>query len=160
MTHIVADRLRTSCGRHDWGMPSAAPPPLVAEITVPVSPTQAFVGFTAQMGEWWDPLLTPDPATFTSVEIDPQGEVAMVHEEDRFVWGRVTSWDPSGRLTMDFWLAHEQSAPTTLDVQFTEEGSGTRIRLEHGGWPVGSDEVRDRYTHWDDLLARFAAHVS
>ena len=38
--------------------------PIVAEVTVPVTPTEAFVGFTAQMGEWWDPMLTPDPATF------------------------------------------------------------------------------------------------
>ena len=35
--------------------------PIVAETRVPVTPTEAFVGFTAQMGEWWDPMLTPDP---------------------------------------------------------------------------------------------------
>ena len=47
--------------------------PVVAEITVPRTPTEAFVGFTAQMGEWWDPMLTPEPATFTGISIDPNG---------------------------------------------------------------------------------------
>lgn len=31
--------------------------PIVAEVTVPATPTEAFVGFTAQMGGWWDQLL-------------------------------------------------------------------------------------------------------
>jgi hypothetical protein len=135
-------------------------PPVVAETVVPVSPTQAFVGFTAQMGEWWDPLLTPDAPTFTSIEIDPEGDVAMVHGDERYVWGRVTTWEPLGHYVQDFWLGHDQEHPTVLDVHFVEEGPDTRVHLEHGGWEEGAEEVRARFTHWDDLLARFAAHVS
>jgi hypothetical protein len=135
--------------------------PIVAEVTVPVTPTEAFVGFTAQMGEWWDPMLSPDPATFSSIAIDPDGAVETVHDDDeRYTWGRVTKWDPLGRLTMDFWLGHAQEQPTTLDVTFTEVPEGTLVRLEHGGWAEGSDEVRAKYTHWDGLLARYAAHLS
>lgn len=134
--------------------------PITAETVVPVSPTQAFVGFTAQMGEWWDPMLTPDPPTFTSIEIDPEGDVATVHGPERYVWGRVTAWDPLGHYAQDFWLGHEQAEPTHLDVRFTDEGSGTRVTLTHSGWTDASAEVRARYSHWDALLARFAAHVS
>lgn len=137
-------------------------PPITAETVVPVTPVQAFVGFTAQMGEWWDPMLSPDPATFTSIEIDPEGDVATVHDGggERYVWGRVTTWEPLGHYGQEFWLGHEQAQPTQLDVTFTEEGDGTRVRLVHSGWTDGSEDVRARYTHWDDLLARFAAHVS
>ena len=135
--------------------------PIIAETFVPVTPMQAFVGFTAQMGEWWDPMLTPDPATFSSVEIDPEGDVATVHNDgERYVWGRVTTWEPLGHYGQQFWLGHEQAEPTQLDVTFTEEGAGTRVRLEHGGWADGSDEVRARYVGWDDQLVRFAAFVS
>jgi hypothetical protein len=135
--------------------------PIVAEITVPVTPTEAFVGFTAQMGEWWDPMLSPDPPTFSSIAIDPHGPVETVHDDDqRYTWGRVLSWDPLGHLEMEFWLGHDQAEPTRLDVHFTEEGTGTRVRLEHGGWAEGSEQVRAKYTHWDDLLARYAAFVS
>ena len=136
------------------------PDPIVAVVTVPVQATVAFVGFTAQMGEWWDPMLTPDPATYSSIEIDPEGDVATVHAGERYVWGRVTTWEPLGHYGQEFWLGHEQTQPTQLDVTFTEEGDGTRVRLEHSGWAEGSEDVRARYTNWDHLLGRFAAHVS
>jgi hypothetical protein len=46
-------------------------------------------------------------------------------------------------------------------VTFTDaEGGGTLVHLEHSGWVEGSEDVRARYTHWDDLLQRYAAHVS
>lgn len=135
--------------------------PLVVETVVPVSPMEAFVGFTAQMGEWWDPLLSPEPATFSSIEIDPEGEVATVHESgERFVWGRVTTWDPLGHYAQDYWLGHGQAQPSHLDVTFTEEGTTTRVRLVHDGWTDGTEEIRAQHTHWDEMLARFAAHVS
>ena len=135
--------------------------PIVAEITVPVTPTEAFVGFTAQMGEWWDPMLTPDPPTFSSIAIDPDGPVETIHDDDqRYTWGRVLGWDPLGHLVMEFWLGHDQAEPTRLDVRFTEEGTGTRVRLVHSDWADGSEQVRAKYTHWDDLLARYAAFVS
>jgi hypothetical protein len=135
--------------------------PITAEITVPVTPTEAFVGFTAQMGEWWDPMLSPEPATFTGIAIDPEGPVASVHGDEQYVWGRVTRWDPIGHYTQEFWLGHAEEQPTTLDVRFTEaEAGGTLVHLEHGGWEDGSEDVREKYTHWDDLLGRFAVHVS
>ena len=134
--------------------------PIVAEITVPVTPTEAFVGFTAQMGEWWDPMLSPDPATFTGIAIDPDGPVASVHGDEQYVWGQVTTWDPIGHYTQQFWLGHAAEQPTRLDVSFTEGDGGTLVRLEHGGWVEGSEEIRQRYTHWSELLRRYAVHVS
>jgi hypothetical protein len=142
-------------------MPSAPGlDPIVAEVTVPVTPTEAFVGFTAQMGEWWDPLLTPDAATFTGIAIDPNGLVEMVHGDEQYAWGRVTDWDPTGRYSQDFWLGHAEEEPTRLEVAFTEADGGTLVHLEHSGWTAGSEAVRAKYTHWGDLLERYAAHVS
>ena len=136
--------------------------PIVAVVTVPVTPTEAFVGFTAQMGEWWDPMLSPDGATFTNIAVDPEGDVATVHGDEHYVCGRVTTWEPPTRYGQDFWLGHGGEAPTTLAVTFDEadDEGGTTVRLEHGGWADGSDALRENYTHWDTLLARFAAHVS
>ena len=108
--------------------------PIVAEVAVPVTPTEAFVGFTAQMGEWWDPMLSPDAATFTGIAIDPDEPVAMVHEDEEYVWGRVMEWDPIGRYTQEFWLGHPDDTATVLDVRFTEdEAGGTLVRLVHSG---------------------------
>ena len=38
-----------------------------------------------------------------------------------------------------------------LDVRFTE-AEGTLVRLVHSGWTPGTEEVREKYTHWGDLL--------
>ncbi|GAA5137305.1 hypothetical protein GCM10023339_77510 [Alloalcanivorax gelatiniphagus] len=135
--------------------------PIVAEVTVPVTTTEAFVGFTAQMGEWWDPMLTPDPPTFTGISIDPDGPVAMVHGDEEYVWGRVMGWDPIGHYSQEVWLGHPEDEATVLDVRFTQaETGGTLVRLVHSGWLPGTAQVRETYTHWDALLQRYAAHVS
>lgn len=134
--------------------------PIVAVVTVPVTATQAFVGFTAQMGEWWDPMLSPDGTTFTGIAVDPEGDVATVHGDEQYVFGRVTTWEPPSRYVQDFWLGHASEDPTTLAVTFEETDNLTTVRLEHGGWSDGSEASRDNYTHWDAMLARFAAYVS
>lgn len=141
--------------------PTSTLDPIVAEVAVPVTPTEAFVGFTAQMGEWWDPLMSPDAATFTGIAIDPEGgDVAMVHGDEQYVWGRVVDWDPIGVYSQEFWLDHAEESPTRLEVRFTESPDGTLVRLEHSGWTEGSEAIREKYSHWDQLLDRFAAHVS
>ena len=136
--------------------------PVVAEVVVPGTATEAFVGFTAQMGEWWDPLLTSDPTTFTSIEIDPEGDVAMCHGKERQLWGRVITWDPSGHYVQEFWLGLPEDQRTVLDVRFLEQdnGTSTRVRLEHRGWPEGTEAPEGIRAQWEDLLARYAAHVS
>lgn len=131
--------------------------PAVAEITVPTEQTAAFVAFTAQMGEWWDAGLTPDAATFTSIEIDPDGEVAMVHEEDRHVWGRVTTWEPPREYAQDFWLGQDPDRPGRLRVTFEQLDGSTRVRVEHHDGPDGAADLIAR---WEDLLRRYAGHVS
>ena len=135
-------------------------PVVSAEVVVPVSITQAFVGFTAQLGEWWDPMLSPDPATFTGISIDPDGPVASVHGDDQHVWGRVMKWDPIGHYTQELWLEHPADEATVVDVRFTEAPGGTLVRVVHSGWVPGTEEVRETYTQWADLLRRYAAHVS
>ncbi|QZY28046.1 SRPBCC domain-containing protein [Nocardioides coralli] len=135
--------------------------PVVAEARVPATPREAFIAFTAHMDQWWDANLTADPATFTSIEIDPDGEVASLHDDDeRHVWGRVTTWEPGAAYAQDFWLGHSPDDATTLRVAFDEDDGGTRVRLEHAGWTAATADVRDQFTAWPELLERYAAHAS
>ena len=135
--------------------------PIVAEITVPVTITEAFVGFTAQMGEWWDPAAQPRAAHVHRHRHRPRraGRDRCTASE-QYVWGRVMKWDPIGHYTQEFWLGHPEEEATVLDVRFTEAPEGTLVRLVHSGWTAGTEEVREKYTHWGDLLQRYATHVS
>ena len=136
--------------------------PITADVVVPVTPTQAFVGFTAQMGEWWDPLLSTDPSTFTNIEIDPEGDVAMCHGDERQVWGRVTAWEPASRYAQEFRLGHPEGQHSLLDVRFVgqDNDTSTRVELVHRDWPEGSDSAASVHAQWESLLTRFAAFVS
>ena len=40
------------------------------------------------------------------------------------------------------------------------EAGATLVRLVHSQWAPATEEVRETYTHWADLLRRYAAHVS
>lgn len=142
-------------------MPANSLQPIVVETVVPATPQEAFVAFTARMDQWWDVLLTPDAATFSGIDIDPKGgDVSMRHGDERHVWGRVTTWQPDDTYAQDFWLGHDSAHPTTLEVTFRPEGDHTRVRLEHGGWSEATASVRENYTHWRDLLERYAAYVA
>ena len=48
-----------------------------------------------------------------------------------------------------------------LDVRFTEaEGGGTSSASCTAAGADGTEEVRAKYTHWDDLLRALRRHVS
>lgn len=136
--------------------------PVVAETRVPATPKDSFVAFTAQMDQWWDPGLSADPATFSTLEIDPDGEVASLHDDDRrHAWGRVTEWAPGSAYAQDIWLDHPEGHATSLRVTFTDDdGGGTLVRLEHGGWSAGTAPLRETWERWPALLERYAAHAS
>ena len=134
--------------------------PIVVEAEVPLPPRDAFLAFTSHMGKWWDPVLSPDPATFSGIDLDPRGEVALRHGRDRYVWGEVTRWEPPTAYEQTFWLGHSPDHPTTLSVTFSESDEGTRVRLEHGGWSEETADARAKFTHWQDLMTRYAAHAA
>ena len=76
----------------------------------------------------------------------------MVHGDEEYVWGRVMGWDPIGHYTQEFWLGHPADEATVLDVRFTEASAAARlVRLVHSGWVPGTEDVRGKFTHWDDL---------
>ena len=61
--------------------------PIRRDLTVPCDPHEAFEVFTSGMGTWWDPVYTPDADSFTTIEVEPDGLVTLVHGETRFPVG-------------------------------------------------------------------------
>lgn len=132
--------------------------PYLHRVDVAAAPRDAFALFTSGMGEWWDPDYTPEPATFTGIDLQPVagGELALVHGEERYVVGRVRRWDEGSRVDLDFWLGMPADAPSRLTASFVEEGEVCLVELVHGGWTPENLEHRRRYTDWPLLLSRFA----
>jgi uncharacterized protein YndB with AHSA1/START domain len=123
-------------------IPTAADPstvPIRKTIIVAASAERAFQTFTDEMSTWW-PLAThhigkSDAAT---VVIEPfvggrwfeRGVDGSERE-----WGRVRTWDPPRRVVLTWEISsdwqHDPSIQTELEVQFSPEGTSTRVDLEH-----------------------------
>lgn len=114
------------------------------------------------MGEWWDPVYTPEAASYAGARVDPHvgGTVALRHDDAEYPTGEVTVWEPGARFAQTFTLGIDEDHPTTLDVRFTADdsaGRGTRVEFEHGGWVEGNAHCRRRFADWAVLLDRYVA---
>lgn len=138
---------------------AASHPPIRRALTVPCDPQRAFEVFTTGMGDWWDPVYSPDADSFTTVEVDPDGLVTLVHGETRFPVGEVTAWEPGAHYAQRFWLAMDPALPSALDVHFTAVDDGTHVAFEHGGWTDDNLAWREKYGDWSHLLGRYAERV-
>lgn len=139
--------------------PRVSTEPIVCSRRVEVEPVHAFEVFTEGFGEWWDPRLTPDPATFEGADVEEVegGVVALHHDGQDYPIGEVLEWVIGERFAMTFHLSLPRDHPTRLDVSFEPDDGGTLVTLAHGGWEEGNLAQRARFTEWPTLLERFAA---
>lgn len=135
--------------------------PIVCSRRVQVDPVHAFEAFTERFGEWWDPRLTPDPATFEGADVEEVegGVVALVHDGSDYLIGEVLEWAIGERFAMTFHLSLPREHPTTIEVGFEPVDGGTLVTLTHGGWVPDNVALRSKFTQWPHLLERFAATV-
>ncbi|WP_109509079.1 glyoxalase superfamily protein [Nocardioides speluncae] len=131
--------------------------PIRHTLTVAAAPARAFEVFTAGMGEWWDPVYTPEAASYAGIDVEPQvgGSVTLRHDDAEYPIGEVTVWEPGARFAQTFTLAIDEDSPTTLDVRFTADGDGTSVEFEHGGWVEANRHCRRRFADWSALLERY-----
>jgi hypothetical protein len=150
--------MREDLGRRTGGAkPVTETAPIRHEVVVGCGPDHAFEVFTTGMGTWWDPAYTPDPGSFSGIEVDPEGLVSLVHGPTRFPVGEVTTWQPGERFEQRFWLAMDPAHPSSVDVRFEAVDAGTRVTFQHGGWNRDNARSREKFADWPHLLARYAA---
>jgi uncharacterized protein YndB with AHSA1/START domain len=128
--------------------------PIVKEIDVPCDPATAFDVFLKRMGGWW-PLdrfsvsaMLGGPSRSLRVESREGGAILEVAADgSEHVWGRITAYEPPGRLAMDFHIPHPEHSPadrtgdfTRVDLEFTPRpDGGTQVRLTQTGWEALRD---------------------
>ncbi|MBT8199905.1 MAG: metalloregulator ArsR/SmtB family transcription factor [Acidimicrobiia bacterium] len=138
--------------------------PVEKSITVQAPIELAFEIFTERLGQWW-PLATHSiggDVADARLEGHVGGRIYEVDSDGREAdWGVVSVWEPPDRFAMEWKVDPNASAPTVIDVRFTEVETGTKVELEHSHWErLGSDAsgTRDGYdTGWDVVLSGFAS---
>jgi hypothetical protein len=133
--------------------------PIRHVLTVASSAADAFEVFTGEMGAWWDPAYSPEPAAYAGIAIDPRvgGAVEMLAGTTRVQVGTVTAWEPGVRFAQTFVLARHPAYPSTIEVAFEEVDQVCEVTFEHGGWHAENGPARARYGDWPHLLGRYAA---
>lgn len=147
---------------------TAATPPLVKTVAVPVAPEHAFALFVDELGAWW-PLGAFSVGGETSTaafERDADGRATRLVETladgTTADWGRVTRWDPPDAVAFTWHPGERADAATDVEVTFSWSGKSTDVVLTHSGWDARSDGAgaRERYDGgWDQVLAPFAVHT-
>lgn len=123
---------------------------------------EAFQLFTVRISEWWPDThrLTKDPES--QLFLEPAGRFwERGGDGHEIELGRVLTWEPPHRLTLDFYIGTNVSQPTALEVTFTSENEGTRVTINHRAKPESEDLWIRRapvfMKSWDAVLAALAA---
>jgi uncharacterized protein YndB with AHSA1/START domain len=134
-------------------------------IAVACSPEAAFRVFTEEIGSWW-PLATKSVGLERSqalvLELRPGGRVfERTGNGEEIAWGEVLVWEPPHRLVFSWHPGRGPETAQEVEVRFSGEGRGTRVKLEHRGWERLGDRAEEALTHyvggWDEVLERYAA---
>jgi uncharacterized protein YndB with AHSA1/START domain len=135
--------------------------PLRKSVTVPVSKSEAFTRFTADIAKWW-PLSSHsvggDDATGVVIEPRVGGSVYERQGDITHPWGAVLAWNPPHSFRMTWHPGRSPETAQEVEVRFIDAGSGTRIELVQTGWEkLGDAAPRTRMGYesgWNAVLAK------
>lgn len=135
--------------------------PVQHAVTVALAPEEAFDLFTRGIGRWWPfagHSCSDQPGA--DVEFEPRegGAVTEIAPDGtRHPWGVLTAWQPPHRFAMRWHPAQPAERATALEVRFTAVACGCRVAIEHGGFDVRGEPVREQYHHgWALVLGCYA----
>jgi uncharacterized protein YndB with AHSA1/START domain len=144
------------------------------EITVQASPERAFAVFTEQVDTWWPRSHHVGAAEMAEAVIEPRAGGRWYErgvDGSRCDWGDVLAWEPPHRLLLswqiggDWALDPDPEHASEVEVTFTPDGEGTRVRVEHrnferhGATAAALAEGVAGDGGWNSLLKRFAEAV-
>lgn len=120
------------------------------------------------MGRWWLKSQSLAKSGQAKVVVEPFAGGAWYEvgaDGERCDWGHVATWEPPSRLLLIWRLspefAYDPHLHTEVEVTFTPEGSGTRVRLEHrmlenyGEAGAQMSPVFDSPNGWGGLIAAY-----
>jgi uncharacterized protein YndB with AHSA1/START domain len=142
--------------------------PVVKRIVVKCGADDAFRYFTADFHKWW-PGHTHSVIAMSgggakrprSCTLDPRPGGLIVErgeDDERYVWGTITVWDPPRRLQFTWHPGHEPRLAQTIDVTFAGANGSTEVVLTHSGWERLAEDAelaRKRYDNgWETVFMK------
>jgi uncharacterized protein YndB with AHSA1/START domain len=126
---------------------------------VPTSPAEAFDIFTSEVDVWWRRTARYRSAPSESVVRFDGHRLVEVSAAGATELGRVLEWEPGRRVTLEWRSPRLLPADrTVVEVRFEPASAGTRVTLEHRGWPdlqPGDAAYSVVGLWWADLLAGY-----
>ena len=96
------------------------------------SPDAAFRLFTQEISKCWPVSHRRSKEPASQLFLLESGRFYELAPDTReFDLGRVRAWEPPQRLLLDFYLGTDAEHPTEVEVTFTPESAGTRVRIKH-----------------------------
>lgn len=143
-------------------------PPVEKSVVVRCDPARAFAAFTAEIAQWW-PMQTHSVAEAQTRSVAIEAKVGgRIYETaadgTESAWGRVLTWSPPHGFSMTWHPGRPDDPHTIVELSFTAEGDGTRVRLVHRGWEAlgnRAEAARESYQGgWQSVFVRdFARHL-
>lgn len=145
------------------------------EVTVGVTPDEAFRAFTERLRAWWPREYTWSGPALEDIGIEPR-EGGFCYERGPFGfrcdWGRVTAWDPGHRLAFLWQIGmHREPLPdparaSCVAVRFLPLAGGRcSVALVHSQFDRHGDAGAEYAAAlaepqgWPHILRRYAAYV-
>jgi uncharacterized protein YndB with AHSA1/START domain len=150
--------------------------PIRQQLTVDVTPADAFAAFTDGMNAWWPRELSWSDRLLERIGIEPRSggfcyEIASGGM--RLDWGRVSAWEPPHRVAFSWQIGPDRvpevspARASQVEVRFEPDGvERTLVTLIHDGWErhgEGGAAYRESMTSsdgWARILASYAATVA
>jgi uncharacterized protein YndB with AHSA1/START domain len=114
------------------------PAPVRRSVLVHCSPEHAFEVFTAGFDRWWPRGHSIGDSPLKEARLEPGvgGRWLAIHEDGSVAqWGDVLVWEPPARLVLAWRINGDWKCDpdflTEVEVNFTPEGDGVRVTLEH-----------------------------
>lgn len=134
------------------------PEPIIITVEVDVDAATAFKIFTAEIGRWWRPgainWYRSDHAIGMEIEPRVGGRWRELCDDGGHTeFGAVVGWEPAKRLL----LSYRDIPNSEVELRFDQLSDGTRITMEHRGWPQVDPAIAAKQRHvkrwgWTSIL--------
>lgn len=139
-------------------------PPIHRSIDVSWNPDAAFRRFTTDFAKWWPHSSHSVGGKLVKQIVFECQSGGRIYEElkdgRRFLWGKITAWDPPKRVAFTWHPSMEASMAQDVEVRFNAEGTGTQVELISSGWERLGEKgkgMRKGYDlGWGSVLSTYA----